>query len=115
MNNKQLAEEFVSDNIPRKMGRGVLNGSHMFIDGRAIYSYGYHFPIAVKLEGDIFIFNKDKYSNSTARQKNNIKTAIGNNQTILVGTNKLKEIIEMRYTSIKELMLNKIGDKDENL
>lgn len=64
--NKQVAENFAD---------GFMGHSrNMFIDkwqdSLIIYSYGYHFPIAIRTS-DIFCFvNSDKYSNSTTRHQN---------------------------------------------
>lgn len=51
-------------------------GSRMFTDGRIIYSYGTHFPIAVKLDGDVILFNKDKYSRSTSKHQSHVHSEL---------------------------------------
>ena len=101
MNNTQTSEAFV---------KGDTNGksSHHFIEGRTIYSYGYHFPLAIRLDNNIFILNEDRYSNSTARHKSLIKRAVGTNQSYFLGTNVLKQIISEGFTTLKEIMVAKI-------
>lgn len=44
-------------------------GSHMFFEGNVIYSYGYHFKIAIKWDGKV-LFNDQSYSNSTSKHQN---------------------------------------------
>ena len=51
-------------------------GSRMFIEGDVIYSYGRHFPIALRLKDNIFLVNIDKYSSSTSRHQSYVISAI---------------------------------------
>ena len=48
-------------------------GCNMFIDGDTIFSYGYHFPIAKRIEPDFYIFNSSGYSSSTAKHKSYVR------------------------------------------
>ena len=100
MKNEAVAEAFVEGKEAKT--------KHMFIDGRNLYSYGYHFPIAVRLEGNIFILNEDGYSVTTARHKSLLKRAVGTNQSYFLGTNVLKQIISEGFTTLKEIMVAKI-------
>lgn len=66
MNNKQLAKRFAE---------GATSGkaSNMFIEGDTIYSYGYHFPIAKRLNtNNIVIVNSNSYSNSTSKHQSHV-------------------------------------------
>jgi len=102
MNNKKVGLLFA---------KGEENGKtpNLFIDGNVVYSYGYHFPIALRLKdnGEFrYILNSDGYSNTTARHKNIIKNAVGeNNILFFVDTNKLKNIISLNVKEYKELIL----------
>jgi hypothetical protein len=62
MTNKQVAEAFA---------RGETKGKslHMFIDGDAVYSYGYHFVIARRVSPFIVRFTDRGYSVTTQRHK----------------------------------------------
>ena len=51
-------------------------GNRMFTDGRIIYSYGEHFPIALKLKNGNYLFNTDKYSHSTSKHQNYVRREI---------------------------------------
>lgn len=51
-------------------------GSNMFFEGNVIYSYGHHFPIAIKYNGKL-LWNDDRYSNSTARHQSYVMGACG--------------------------------------
>jgi len=46
-------------------------GSRMFIKGDTIYSYGIHFPIAIRTKWG-YIFNSEGYSSSTANHKRHV-------------------------------------------
>lgn len=69
MNNSQVAQAFAKGAI-----KGT--GSNMFIDGQTIYSYGYHFPIARHIGAKVVLFNANGYSNSTAKHKNHVSSAL---------------------------------------
>jgi hypothetical protein len=58
--------------------RGKTEGKskHMFIDGDTIYSYGSHFPIAIKLDNDVIIFNTAGYSSTTRHHKSLVFSAL---------------------------------------
>lgn len=55
-------------------------GSNMFSDGNCIYSYGYHFVIARRIVfpggGHVFLFNSNRYSNTTARHQSLVRWAL---------------------------------------
>jgi len=55
----ELVERFVKDNATRG------KASNMFIDGRVLYSYGYHFPLLVRLDWG-YLQNADRYSPTTS-------------------------------------------------
>lgn len=68
MNNRKVAERFVN-------GKTTGTGSHFFIEGDTLYSYGHHFPVA-RRERDIILVTMREYSNSTARHKSHLRTAL---------------------------------------
>ena len=43
-------------------------GSRIFFEGDILYSYGYHFPLAVKSKKG-YVLNGDRYSVSTSKQQ----------------------------------------------
>ena len=69
MKNSQLAENFAE-------GETKGNGNNMFIEGNTIYSYGHHFPIAVKMKDGSCIFNADGYSVTTSKHKGYVRRAL---------------------------------------
>lgn len=78
MTNNQIATAFVA-------GKTKGKANSMFIEnaGRinVIYSYGHHFPIAIKtaltVDGQtLYVFNKDKYSRTTSKQQGIVRRAI---------------------------------------
>ena len=69
VSNRKLAEMFAGG---ARRGRG----SNMFIEGDAIYSYGHHFPIAVRRGRNAdydYDFNEDRYSHSTTVHKSRVR------------------------------------------
>ncbi len=99
MKNEQIARAF-------KDGETAKN-KNMFtekINGVLIvYSYGYHFPISVKFT-DGYLFNKDGYSNTTARHKSLVLREIADDITEkdYTNTEQLKQIIDkIKYNGLK--------------
>lgn len=68
MTNQQVADAFAYG----KSG----NGLHIYTDGKTIWSYGSHFPMATYKDGLMF-FNQDKYSRTTSRHQSLVKRALG--------------------------------------
>lgn len=77
MNNATLAKRFIE-------GREIGMGSNMFIEGHTIYSYGYHFPIAELVGTSHALFNSNGYSNTTARHKSHVYSALVNAGKIII-------------------------------
>lgn len=65
---KQVAERWAAGE--------KATGNHMYTDGKAIFSYGNHFPIAVHLCHGQVLFNTDKYSNSTSNHQRYVNCAL---------------------------------------
>ena len=62
---------YSNSEVAHRFATGIgyrCTGINMFFEGDTIYSYGYHFPIAIKWKGYL-LFNDDRYSNSTARHQ----------------------------------------------
>jgi hypothetical protein len=82
------------DAIPRIQALLPFKGSNMFgetvgTSGYAVYSYGYHFPMAVHAEYRWYV-NEDKYSPSTSRHQSIVRQAV---QGEAVSTGFLKQLI----------------------
>jgi hypothetical protein len=63
--------------LAKSFANGATKGtaSRMFIEGKAIYSYGKHFPIAARFSWG-FLFNSDGYSQSTSKHKSYVHRAL---------------------------------------
>lgn len=72
---------------------GAARGFAMFYEGRTVYSWGHHFPIAQWVEttpargakdvpGLVVLFNADGYSTSTAKHKTLVRRAIRASATV---------------------------------
>lgn len=74
MTNQQVAEAFA-------IGETSGHSLNMFIEkaltaSTVVYSYGYHWPIAVKTSEFFAYLNKDKYSITTSIHTGRIKRAL---------------------------------------
>lgn len=105
MKNKDVAEDFAN-------GLSESKTENMFLEKNVVYSYGYHFPIAIRLQGSSwgefeFIYNQDGYSSSTSRHKSLVMRAINQKvgSVIKVGnTQFLKDVISKNITTTKEFV-----------
>lgn len=104
MKNSQIAEDFIKLNLEKNQ---KIEGSNFFAEGNVIYSYGYHFPIAIKFQ-DGFIFNISRYSRTTSKHKGIVRRAIGDRFIQELNTQQMKEIINSDVKSIKEIVFNSI-------
>lgn len=93
MKNQEVAEAFAE-------GKTEGKGSNLFIEkwqnSTIIYSYGKHFPIAIRTS-EIFAFlNSDKYSKTTSKHQTYVKQALKDNHFEIEEktTKELKEIIK---------------------
>lgn len=76
MRNRDLAEAFVN-------GATKGKGSNMYIEGHTIYSYGSHFPLAIRFSENSFYVNRDIYSQSTSQHQSYLRNAFKLNQTLM--------------------------------
>jgi hypothetical protein len=77
MKNIEVAESWLSGEM--------AYGSHFFTDGKAIFSYGLHFPIAYRFDDGVILMNEDKYSKTTSKQTTLVKQAIKDKCSTLSG------------------------------
>jgi hypothetical protein len=75
-------------------------GSRMYSNGRTIFSYGSHFPVAHRIK-DTVLFNTDKYSSSTSKHQSKVKwhcnkitTSTSNSTFIECTTEEIKRAID---------------------
>lgn len=110
--NSQVAEAWIRGESEK------IKTKHLFFENRVIYSYGYHFPIAIKLN-DCVIVHNNRYSNTTARHKSLVRRAIGNMETIELEFEELKRIAEnityFKINNKSELFAWKIQEANRNL
>jgi hypothetical protein len=84
MNNRDVAAEFVN-------GATSGEGSHMYIRGSVLYSYGEHFPLAFRGQDGKLYYNGERYSNSTSKQQSHFRMVARN--FIEVNTEIIKKLI----------------------
>lgn len=76
MNNSEVALAYVNKRVNKRTGDCSFKGSNMFYEDDVIYSYGYHFPMAIRLYkedgSEYYLFNNDSYSNSTSKHQHKV-------------------------------------------
>ena len=55
---------------------GIFNRSNILTDGQTIYSYGYHFPMARKLDNGTIAVNVDRYSRTTSKHQSALRDVL---------------------------------------
>jgi len=104
---------------------------HLFIEDNVLYSYGYHYPLCIKLKNESgyfsFFINSDGYSNTTARHTGDLIrtiTRLNNfkelkeakkkgeyNHIFLLSTEQLKNILnDIKYKLNKTISQATIND-----
>ena len=94
MNNKEVCNAFA-------YGTETGCGSNIFISNNTIYSYGTHFPMAVRV-GEVIIMHNEKYSRTTSKHQHYLRMALEHGRYI---TEYVKDIDEMnkRWKELKEV------------
>lgn len=116
-------ENVVNDFIK---GISTTKTKHLFIEQEKngvliLYSYGYHFPLSIKLNDNTFLINSNGYSNTTARHKSLLCRGLTNltfkdlekdiknqNNIMLFNTEQLKDIISNEFKTKLEVIQSKI-------
>lgn len=78
---------------------GESGGGNVFFRGPILYSYGYHFPMAVRHPSGLYIVNGDRYSPTTSKHQSYLFSTIPNNQRVQIPFSAL------------EAMSNALGDR----
>ena len=69
-------------------------GTNMFTNGKTIYSWGHHFPIAHYIGDGTFLYNTDKYSASTSKHQCYVRRVIEDCNTIECNTTEIRNAVE---------------------
>lgn len=112
----------------RDIIKDFLNGftnktKNLFIENKQgvliLYSYGYHYPLCIKLLDGIFLINQNGYSQTTAKHKallcyelnsTNFKALQKDipNNIKLFSTNDLKQILNKEFKTYNQIVEAKI-------
>lgn len=69
--------------------------SNVFFENtKVLYSYGYHFPLAVFLDDNTVLINGSSYSVTTSKQQNYVRGAVRHKDIISAPTNIIKLVID---------------------
>ena len=77
MNNKSFITDFLNNQY-----RTDKKNSNLFYENFILYSYGYHYPLCIKLKDNHFIINNSGYSMTTSRHTNEIIKQITSNNSL---------------------------------
>lgn len=75
-------EECVDAYVNMRSYDGRTPTENMYFDGNVIYSYGSHFPMAVRLQNGFYILNGDKYSTTTGKHQSILWRQIPNTKRV---------------------------------
>lgn len=87
--NNDVAKDFVYGSTTSKSG-------NMYIENNVLYSYGKHFPMAIRLSSDkgyYFIVNGDKYSPTTSRHQSFLARYLPSEKVFVKDTDYLRSLI----------------------
>lgn len=84
MTNEDVISRWIAAKPNPRQGGAVRWGTgNVYSDcERVIYSYGRHFPLAVRLGKDSFLLNGDRYSVTTSRHQSDIQYALQGQPTV---------------------------------
>lgn len=74
-------------------------GNNMFFDGNTLYSYGYHYPLALFIEPNTVLINNSGWGNATAKHMRHAFRATINRKQILSSHIELRQV----YAELVEL------------
>lgn len=89
LTNEGCVEEYVRGNADEGYAQGEHN-SNVFFIGDTIYSYGTHFPMAIRLSGGMYLVNADTYSPTTSKHQCYVRRNIPKTRQILIPFSSLR-------------------------
>ena len=99
-NDEVIAAYFAGDSGPYTSGNG-----NIYFEGRTLYSYGRHFPLAYHTRQGVYLLNGDRYSVTTAGHQSGTRTGARgkNNFTLSFGALEMarinfREVVVIDYT-----------------
>ena len=128
MKNTDTIKEFCNFGIDE-----TIKTRHLYFEGDVLFSYGYHFPLCIRLKNG-FLINKNSYSMTTATHKGHLIRGLTDCNTIkeleksknegkykniiFKDTSELKTLLDendsFRFMTIEELQKKQILLKLEN-
>lgn len=87
-------------------------GNNMFFKGSTIFSYGMHFPIATRVD-ELTFFNVNNYSNTTAKHKGLVRSAISGDN--IIECNYPPTIGEIEYNLLDKAHEKNLGYWERNV
>lgn len=94
-NHSAVIEAFVDAPLDERGGKA----SNLFFENGILYSYGYHFPLAIPLKRndyEFFVVNGDNYSSSTATHRGKVFMAISQEKYAVIPLTTLESMLARR-------------------
>ena len=126
MKNTEVISGFLSNSrgTGNFFGGVVFKTENLFFDDSILYSYGYHYPLCIKLADNKYIINKSGYSMTTSKHTGHLLREIGITANlkeveknrgnypniILMTTEQIKSFID--YHKSRNLNLNNATSND---
>ena len=107
MRNEEVIKAFIE-------GDEKAHTKNVFIKDNFLFSYGFHFPLAIRLigtDGFKFVINKSKYSVSTSRHQGYLNRMI--NTDLKGNTEQLKRLMEKNIKTTDDFILNVLEENNE--
>lgn len=88
LTNQQIFREFVNGTQNAKTAHGTL-----YIENGVLYSYGKHWPLAVKVK-ETFYINGSKYSRTTSKQTTQLRREIPRYCEHMLHVSEMKKLVK---------------------
>lgn len=75
-----------------KQSQHYGKANSLFFEGNTLYSYGYHYPLALFIEPDTILLNDTGYSNTTARHISHARNITSNRKQIPTSEIELRQV-----------------------
>jgi hypothetical protein len=111
------ASEVISAWFVGTKKEGRTPTGNIFFEGDVLYSYGYHFVLAIRLQSGVYLLNGDTYSHTTGAQQACVRHIVRNEKHFIVPFSALNSahIIDTHYGAhvedLKIEFLNKEPDR----
>jgi hypothetical protein len=106
---QEVVQRFESNQINRRTGDCSWQGSSVFCQGDALYSYGLHFVLAFRLAPNLFLKNGDRYSVSTSQHQAIVQRTLSGPT---ISFDALEPMLPKRFLGIASSGIAELGESN---